>query len=52
MTVLEGSGPLADAQRAVLERIRTSAERAVAIGLDVLDWCRGPVRGGRKIERG
>ena len=37
VTVLEGSGPLTEAQRSVLERVRTSAERAVAIGLDVLD---------------
>jgi anti-sigma regulatory factor (Ser/Thr protein kinase) len=52
VTVMEGSGPLTEAQRTVLDRVRTSAERAVAIGLDLLEWCRGPVRGGRKIDRG
>jgi signal transduction histidine kinase len=37
--------------RELLDRLRSSAERALAVGLDLLEWCRGPVTGGRAVER-
>jgi hypothetical protein len=35
----------------VLARIRASAERAMGIAQNLLDWCRGPVRRSRQAER-
>jgi hypothetical protein len=37
-------GPLRD----VLGRLRSSADRALLIGLDLLEWCRGPAQGRRR----
>lgn len=37
-------------QRETLERIRTASDRALSIGLDLLEWCRGPVQGGRGAQ--
>jgi hypothetical protein len=34
--------------REVLERIRSSSDRAMLIGMDLLEWCRGPVQGSRR----
>jgi hypothetical protein len=36
--------------REVVERIRTSADRAQLIGLDMLEWCRAPVQRGRRAQ--
>ena len=37
-----------DAQEAV-ERMRRAAERALSVGQDLLEWCRGPATGGRRV---
>src|SRR6266566_1971366 len=52
VTVLETT-PILDVaqQRTILDRIRASAERAQSIGLDLLEWCRGPALGGRRVQR-
>jgi hypothetical protein len=34
----------------LLERLRAVAERALQIGSDLLDWCRFPSQGGRRVE--
>jgi signal transduction histidine kinase len=34
----------------VLGRIRTATEHALSVGSDVLEWCRGPAQGGRRVE--
>jgi signal transduction histidine kinase len=36
--------------REPLDRIRRSAERALSVGKDILEWCRGPAQGGRRID--
>jgi signal transduction histidine kinase len=35
----------------LLERLRTAADRALAISLDLLDWCRAPTQPGRRVQR-
>jgi peptidoglycan hydrolase-like protein with peptidoglycan-binding domain len=35
----------------LLARIRASTGRALGIALELLDWCRGPVRASRALER-
>ncbi len=45
------STPVPEESRSLVERIRTCVERTMSIGLDLLEWTRGPARGGRKIER-
>jgi signal transduction histidine kinase len=34
----------------VLGRLRSASERALSIGLDVVEWCRGPVQSGRRVQ--
>jgi len=51
LALLDTKGPIDPRQRAVLDRIRTSAERGILIGMDLLEWCRGPAQGGRGVER-
>ncbi len=34
----------------LLERVRAAAEHALAVGSDLLEWCRGPAQGGRRVE--
>ncbi len=34
-----------------VERMRAAAERALAIGKEMLDWCRGPMQAGRPVVR-
>jgi hypothetical protein len=36
--------------RQTLDRIRTAADRAMSIGLDLLEWTRGPIQGGRLAQ--
>jgi signal transduction histidine kinase len=36
--------------RQILERIRGASDRAMAIGMDLLEWTRGPIQGGRRAE--
>jgi signal transduction histidine kinase len=43
----QGAANEADA-REIFDRIRSSADRAMLIGLDLLESCRGPVLGGRR----
>src|SRR5262245_26463355 len=50
VSLLEGTGPLDPNARAILDRIRTASDRALNIGLDLLEWCRGPLKGGRGAE--
>jgi hypothetical protein len=33
-----------------LDRLQSAAERALQVGADLLEWCRTPVRGGRRVE--
>jgi nitrogen-specific signal transduction histidine kinase len=35
----------------LLSRIRASTERALGIALELLEWCRGPARANRALER-
>ena len=35
----------------VVERVRASADRALAIGMDLLQWCRSPMQIGRPVTR-
>lgn len=46
---LDEQTPAAE-RRELLERIRTAAEHALSVGGDLLEWCRGPVQGGRRVE--
>lgn len=39
-----------DAMQA-LERIRSASERAMGLGLDLVEWCRHPTQGARRVER-
>jgi anti-sigma regulatory factor (Ser/Thr protein kinase) len=34
----------------ILRHMRSSAERALRVGMDLLEWCRGPASRGRKVE--
>jgi signal transduction histidine kinase len=43
--------PLSPEARGLLERIRSCADRTLAISLDLLEWTRGPTGGGRRVER-
>jgi signal transduction histidine kinase len=35
-----------------MERLRVAADRALALGQDLVDWCRAPLQGGRHAEGG
>jgi signal transduction histidine kinase len=35
--------------RELCERIRSAAERGMSVGLDLLEWCRGPTQNGRRV---
>ncbi len=50
MPLLESSPLLHAEARDLLERFRASTERALSIGLDLLEWARGPMLGGRRVE--
>ncbi len=47
VAVLDHSPILDFGTREALQRIRSSADRAMAIGLDLLEWCRAPVQRSR-----
>ncbi len=49
--VLETTPLLRPDAAEMLERLRSSADRALSIALDLLDWCRGPADGGKRVER-
>jgi signal transduction histidine kinase len=42
--------PVLPAAAQVLERLRGAADRALAIGQDLLEWCRAPLQGSRRAE--
>jgi signal transduction histidine kinase len=48
VAVLDQEPGLEGHLREVFERVRSSADRAMLIGMDLLEWCRGPVQGGRR----
>jgi hypothetical protein len=50
--VLEQAPEVDPNLREALERIRSSADRAMLIGLDLLEWCRAPVQKGRRPQPG
>ena len=43
---------LPEEMRDTVGRIRSSAERALSVGKDLLEWARGPAQGGRRVEAG
>jgi signal transduction histidine kinase len=46
------AAPLLDPRASqALEHLRSAAERAQALGLDLLEWCKGPLTGGRAVTR-
>lgn len=49
MPLLENTDLLPEA-RAIFQRIQACAERTLSISLDLLEWTRGPNRGGRGVE--
>jgi two-component sensor histidine kinase len=38
-------------QEATLQRLRSAAERALQVAADLVEWCRDPGHGGRRIEQ-
>lgn len=50
MPLLESTPLLHPEARELLERLRACADRALAIGMDLLEWTRGPTQGGRAVE--
>jgi two-component sensor histidine kinase len=49
--MLESAPLLHPEARAVLERIRTATDRAMSIGMDLLEWARGPTLGTHRVDR-
>ncbi len=47
LAIVEGM-PADASLREVLSRVRSAADRALQIGMDLLEWCRAPVQKGRK----
>jgi signal transduction histidine kinase len=50
MAVLDRKLPEDAPVREVFRHIRSSAERALRVGMDLLEWCRGPASRGRRAE--
>src|SRR5262249_44480900 len=49
--LLENTPMLSAEARELLDRLRASADRAMSVGMDLLELCRGPTQAGRRIER-
>jgi two-component sensor histidine kinase len=49
--LLEHTPTLSAEDHELLDRVRASADRALSVGMDLLEWCRGPTQGGRRVER-
>jgi signal transduction histidine kinase len=49
MPLLENTELQPDA-RSIVQRIQACVERTLSISLDLLEWARGPTRGGRRVE--
>lgn len=47
VALIDTGGPVDEQLGTILDRIRTASDRALSIGLDLLEWCRGPIQGGR-----
>jgi hypothetical protein len=52
MAVLEQHLPEDAPARQVSQPLRSSAERALHVGMDLLEWCRGPASRGRRADKG
>jgi anti-sigma regulatory factor (Ser/Thr protein kinase) len=51
IAVLDSDPPDQSAVRQVLQHLRSSAERALHVGMDLLEWCRGPASRGRRAQK-
>jgi signal transduction histidine kinase len=49
--LLESTPLLHPEARDLLERLRSCADRALSIGMDRLEWARGPTHGKRRVDR-
>jgi signal transduction histidine kinase len=49
--LLENTVVLDAAAAELVERMRAAADRALALGMDLLEWCRGPMQTGRQVVR-
>jgi signal transduction histidine kinase len=49
--LLESTPLLHPEARELLQRLRASADRALSIGMDLLEWARGPTLGGRRVDQ-
>jgi signal transduction histidine kinase len=47
--LLENSAVLDPAAQELIARVRSASDRAMEIGMDLLEWCRGPMQSGRKV---
>jgi signal transduction histidine kinase len=50
MAVLDQKLPEDPPLRKMFQHVRSSAERALRVGMDLLEWCRGPAARGRTAE--
>jgi signal transduction histidine kinase len=51
LPLLESSPLVHPEARDLLDRLRAAADRALAIGMDLLEWTRGPTLSGRRADR-
>jgi signal transduction histidine kinase len=51
MPLLESMPNLQPDARDLLERLRSCCDRALAIGMDLLEWAQGPALAGQRVER-
>jgi hypothetical protein len=51
IAVVEQHVPEESPMRQVFGPLRSSAERALHVGMDLLEWCRGPASRGRRSEK-
>ena len=49
--LLESTPLLHPEARELLERLRASADRALSIGMELLEWARGPTHGSGRVKR-
>ena len=52
IAVLEQHVPEGSPARQVFQPLRSSTERALQVGMDLLEWCRGPASRGRRADKG
>jgi signal transduction histidine kinase len=51
LAMLDHKPPVDPELRQILQGMRSSVDRALRVGRDLLDWCRGPASKGRGVER-